>query len=149
MPRTIPIIKLYRTLIVSIQTELRDDLVLELKDDIASEIRHQDVDGLILEVSGIDIIDSYIARSICDIAKIARLMGVRTVLAGLDPGMATTLVEIGMVMRDVSTSLNLESAVESFARKRDSEPAREDSEPSPEEDDDLLPWSLDDATDRL
>lgn len=122
MMRAIPIIRLRRTLIVSIQIELRDDLVVELKEELAREMQRQDVDGLIIEVSGVDIIDTYIARSIRDIGQIARLMGVRTVLAGLDPGMATTLVEIGMVMNGISTSLDLESAVDSFDRGRRRDP---------------------------
>jgi rsbT antagonist protein RsbS len=114
MTRTIPIIRLYDTLIVSIQIALSDELVRELKDDLAHEIRAQDVSGLVIEVSGVDILDSYIARSIRDIAHIAGLLGVRTVLAGLDPGMAITLVEMGMVMQGVTTALNLEDAIETL-----------------------------------
>lgn len=142
MARTIPIIRLRYTLIVSIQIELRDDLVVELKDELAREIQRQDVDGLIIEVSGVDIIDTYIARSIRDIGQIGRLMGVRTVLAGLDPGMATTLVDIGMVMDGVSTALNLEAAVESFAQARS-----ERSHTS--EIDELLEWSKNELPDTI
>lgn len=142
MARTIPIIRLHRTLIVSIQIELRDDLVIELKDELAKELQRQDVDGLIIEVSGADLIDTYVARSIRDIAQVARLMGVRTVLAGLDPGMASTLVDIGMVMQGVATSLNLEAAVDSFAR------AREDSQ-STFDMDELLDRSEDEPSDPI
>jgi rsbT antagonist protein RsbS len=138
MARRIPIIKLYRTLIVSVQIELSDELVLELKDDLAEEIRARDVDGLIIEVSGVDILDSYIARSIRDIAQLGRLMGVRTVLVGLDPGMATTLVEMGMVMRNVETALNLETAIELFGAAVGRRRAREDI-------DDTLLWGSDDS----
>lgn len=114
--RSIPIIKLYRTLIIAIQVEVTDHLVLELKENVAAAIREQDVDGLIIEVSGVDILDSYIARSIRDIAQISSLMGVRTVLAGLDAGMAITLVEMGMALENVRTALNLESALEIVGR---------------------------------
>jgi rsbT antagonist protein RsbS len=114
--RSIPIIKLYQTLIVSIQVEVTDHLVLELKEDIGAAIREQDVRGLIIEVSGVDVFDSYIARSIRDIAQISSLMGVDTVLAGLDAGMAVTLVEMGMMLDNVRTALNLESALELFGR---------------------------------
>lgn len=109
--RTIPIIKLQRTLIVSIQIELSDRLVVELKENIAHEIRRQDVAGLVIDVSGVDIFDSYIARSVRDITHIAGLMGVRTVLSGLDAGMAITLVEMGMLMQGVESALNLELAL--------------------------------------
>ncbi|GEM_PF-3283857 len=112
--RSIPIIRLYGTLIVAIQVELTDQLVVELKNDVAAAIRQHDVDGLIIEVSGVGILDSYIARSIRDIARISTLMGVRTVLAGLDAGMAITLVEMGMALDNVRTALNLESALELF-----------------------------------
>ncbi len=114
--RSIPIIKLYRTLIVAIQVEVTDHLVLELKENVAATIREQDVDGLIIEVSGIDIFDSYITRSIRDLAQISSLMGVHTVLAGLDAGMAITLVEMGMALENVRTALNLENALEMFGR---------------------------------
>lgn len=114
MHRTIPIIRLYRTLIVSIQIEVSDDLIADLQDDVAHEVQRNNVKALIVEVSGIDLFDSYIARSIRDLAHICRMMGVRTVLVGLDPGMAITLVEMGMVMEGVDTALNMELALEAY-----------------------------------
>jgi rsbT antagonist protein RsbS len=114
MGRTIPIIRLYETLIVSIQIELSDAVVLELRDDICAEIMKHEARGLIIEASGIDVFDSFIARTVRDIAKVASLMGVRTVLAGLDAAMAITLVEMGMHMDGVRTALNLEAAMESL-----------------------------------
>lgn len=119
MRRVIPVIKLRNNLIVSIQIELSDQIVLELKDNVANEIRQSDVSGLVIEVSGVDIFDSFIARSIRDIGHIASLMGVRTVLAGLDSGMAITLVEMGMVMEGVETALNLEVALDMLAEHED------------------------------
>ena len=118
MARAIPIIRLYDTLIVSIQTELSDTLVRALKDDVSHEIRCDAVSALIIEVSGVDVFDSYIARSIRDISQIAQLMGVSTVLAGLDAGMAVTLVEMGMSLGRVQTALNLEAALSSVHRAR-------------------------------
>jgi len=115
MSRTIPIIKLYDVILVSIQIELSDKLVIQLRDDITDEIRNTGANGLIIEVSGIDILDSFIARSIRDIAQIAKLMGVHTILVGLDPDMAITLVEMGLTLSGVSTALNLESAIEKFS----------------------------------
>ncbi|MGZ3421531.1 MAG: STAS domain-containing protein [Polyangiales bacterium] len=120
--RTIPIIKLYGNLLVSVQVALSDRVILELKEDIAREIRRSDVHGLVIEVSGVDLFDSFIARSIQDIAQIARLMGVRTVLAGLNAGMAITLVEMDMELEGVQTALSLESALDMLARARGKEP---------------------------
>jgi rsbT antagonist protein RsbS len=125
--RTIPIIKLYGTLIVSIQVELSDRLVQELNDSIAEEIRQNDVRGLVVEVSGVGIFDSYIARAVRDLALVARLMGVRTVIAGLNAGVAITLVEMGSVLAGVRTARGLEEAVALLAEQSESlEEADED-----------------------
>ena len=125
MRRAIPVIKLYDSLIVSIQIEVSDRLMLALKDDLAQEIRRSDVRGLIIEVSGVDILDSFLARSVRDMAEIAKLMGVRTVLAGLDAAMATTLVEMGVTMGGVVTALNMEAALQ-ILRTSTEEDAAED-----------------------
>lgn len=127
MARTIPIIKLRRNLIVSIQIDMTDRIVAELKENIAHEVRSQEVSGLIIEVSAVDFLDSYIARSIQQIAKIAHCMGVSTVLAGLDASVAITLVEMGADMLGVDTALNLEAALDALEeaqaieRERDAE----------------------------
>jgi len=115
----IPIIKLYDTFIVSIQVDLSDKLILQLKEDITRAIHRIGATGLVLDVSGIDIMDSFIARAICDIGKTARLMGVQTVLAGLSPMIAMTLVEMGMELEGVRPALNLEAALELLAYMRD------------------------------
>ena len=111
MPGMIPIIRIGPNLLVSIQIELTDLLVRELKDDVAAVIERTAAGGLVIEVSGVDILDSYLARSIRDLSLIARLMGVRTVLAGLNPAMAMTLVEMGMLMQGVTTATNLDAAL--------------------------------------
>jgi rsbT antagonist protein RsbS len=111
MNRLIPIIKYRDFLLVSIQIEVSDRIIQQLKNDIANTIRAAEFRGVVIEVSGVDMIDSYIARAIRDIGQICKLMGVRTVLVGLDPGMAITLVEMGMTMSGVDTALNIEEAV--------------------------------------
>ncbi len=112
MARTIPIIQLHENLLVSIQIELHDAVVIELKENIAEEILRKRVSGLIVELSGMDTFDSYIACAIRDIAHIGRLMGVRTVVAGFDAAIATTLVEMGIRMDGVDTAVSLEAALE-------------------------------------
>ncbi len=124
MGRTIPIIKLRDNLIVSIQIELTDMLVAELKENVAMEVRLHEVSGLVLEVSAVDFLDSYIASSIQQIAKIASCMGVSTILAGLDPSVAITLVEMGADM-GVDTALNLESALDRLEHEQSVERARD------------------------
>ena len=118
MHRTIPIIKLYDNLLVSIQVDLSDQLVLELQEGLASEIRRLEPTGLIIELSSVETFDSYIARCMRDIAQVARLMGVRTLVAGFDPATATTLVEMGIGMHGVDTTLNLETALEVLAAEK-------------------------------
>lgn len=143
MTRTIPIIELYGNLIVSVQVELSDRLVLELKENIADEVCRRDVHGLIIEVSGIDVFDSFIARSVRDLAQIVRLMGVRTILAGLAAGMASTLVEMGMTMSGVETALTLEHALAMLASSSSDEPTKDDAEVNDEvKDEELLEYML-------
>lgn len=107
----IPIIRLRGNLLVSIQVALSDQVVADLKDDVASEIQKAACGGLVIDVSGIDIMDSYISRTIRDIGIIARLMGVRPVICGLGPTIAITLVEMGMDMQGIDTARNLDAAV--------------------------------------
>lgn len=108
----IPIIKLFDTLIVSIQVALSDRIVMQLKDDIGDAVQLYGPRGLIIDVSGVSIMDSYISRAIRDIGLMSRLMGVRAVICGLDPDVALTLVEMGMDLEGVETFLHMEAAFE-------------------------------------
>jgi rsbT antagonist protein RsbS len=108
----IPIIKLYDNLLVSIQVALSDQLVAQLKDDITQEIDRTGARGLVIDLSGIDVMDSYLSRSIRDIGLIAQLMGVSTVISGIEPMIAMTLVEMGLDMSGAQSALNLEAAIE-------------------------------------
>jgi rsbT antagonist protein RsbS len=98
-------------LLVPIQVDLSDRLILDLKDDVAHEVQNYDAHGLVIEVSGVELFDSFIAGAIEQLSQMARLMGVRTVLAGLNASMAITLVEMGMHLDGVETALDLESAL--------------------------------------
>ena len=117
--RTIPIIKLDNKLIVSIQTDLDDATALILQDDIAQTIVKTGASGVILDVSAIEIMDSYTARIFNDIGKNSMLLGARTILVGLQPAIAITLVEMGMDIDNVETALNLESGLGLFEDSRD------------------------------
>jgi rsbT antagonist protein RsbS len=117
--KTIPIIKLESKLIVSIQTDLDDATALQLQDDIAQTIIKTSASGVILDVSAIEIMDSYTARIFNDIGKNSMLLGARTILVGLQPAIAITLVEMGMDIENVETALNLESGLELFEANDD------------------------------
>lgn len=121
MAQRIPVIQLHGALVVSIQVELSDELVFELKDTIAAEICRRDVVGLVIDVSGVDVLDSFISRAIQQIAQIASLMGVQTILSGLGAPIAMTLVEMGVSMRAVGCALNLEAALASLEAHRTAE----------------------------
>jgi rsbT antagonist protein RsbS len=113
----IPIIKLYDNLIASIQVSLTDQQVKQLKDDVARKIERTEATGLVLDLSGIDLMDSYITRAVRDIGLMSRLMGVETVLCGLEPMIAVTLAEMDLDMASVRCALNLEDALEYLAER--------------------------------
>jgi rsbT antagonist protein RsbS len=120
----IPIIKLQRTLIVSIQIALSDRVVQQLKDDVTVRIDEWKAKGLVIDVSGVDVMDSYLTRSIRDIGMVAKLMGVETVICGMDPMISMTMVEMGMDLGGVTTKLNLEDSLEFLRRRYASEEER-------------------------
>lgn len=122
----IPIIMLYDNLIVSIQVALSDRLVLQLKDDVTQKIEETNAKGLVIDVSGVDVMDSYLTRSLRDIALIARLMGVETAICGIDPMIAMTLQEMGMQLAGVTTKLNLEDAIEHLKQTRENTPSEQE-----------------------
>jgi rsbT antagonist protein RsbS len=108
----VPLIKIGDKLLVSIQTTIIDSVVASLREDITNEISTSGVKGLIIDLSGIDIIDSFFCRMINDIGHDARILGAKTVVVGIKPELAVTLVQMGMEMRGVMTSLNLNKALE-------------------------------------
>lgn len=108
----VPIIELYRNLVVPIQGNLSDRLVIRLKDDVSRAIESKAPSGLVIDISGMEIMDSFITKAIRDIALIARLMGVSTVISGLAPMIAMTLVDMGLDLEGVAMKMNLESALD-------------------------------------
>lgn len=107
----IPVIHLAGKLLVSIQVEMTDRLLSRIKEDVANAIDRGGASGLVIDVAGIETMDSFISRSICDLALIARLMGVPTVLCGIRPAVAITLCEMGIDLRGVPSALNVDDAV--------------------------------------
>ncbi len=113
----IPVIRLAGNLLVSIQVEMTDRVLAKLKDDVASAVDSSGASGLVIDVAGIETMDSFISRSICDLALVARLMGVPTVLCGIRPAVAVTLAEMGINLRGVPNVLDLDDAVSLLAEK--------------------------------
>jgi rsbT antagonist protein RsbS len=112
----IPIINLYANLIVPIQGAIGDNAMAQLTDDVTRRIEGDAARGLVIDVSGVALMDSFITRNIRDLALTARLMGVNTVVSGLQPAVAITLVEMGLEIQGLQTTLNLERALEHLAQ---------------------------------
>lgn len=119
----VPIIKLYSNLIVPIQGAIADNIMSQIQDDVTRRIGQNGARGLVIDVSGVALMDSFITRNIRDLALTARLMGVNTVVSGLQPAVAITLVEMGLEIDGLETTLNLERALEHLARLEQEEDA--------------------------
>ncbi len=109
----IPILKIGDILIVTIQTELTDREIEELNQDILDRIAKVGAEGLIIDISALKVVDSFMARSLNSIASASTLLGSKTVVVGIQPAVALTLVELGLrISWGVETALNLEKGLE-------------------------------------
>ncbi|HEV2610023.1 MAG TPA: STAS domain-containing protein [Noviherbaspirillum sp.] len=107
----IPILKLGRLLLVTIQVDMHDQLAMTLQDDLTERIVKDRAQGVLIDISALDIVDSFIGRMISNTAAMARVLDARTVLVGMQPAVAITLVELGMTLTGVKTALNVEQGV--------------------------------------
>ena len=114
----LPIIQIRSCLLVSIQSELHDRLALELQTRLMERVRALGVRGVILDVSWVEVIDSYITRILNDIGKSVRFMGADCYMVGIRPAVAMTLVEMGVELDAVSTALSLDAALEKLEQRR-------------------------------
>ncbi|ABY35872.1 MULTISPECIES: STAS domain-containing protein [Chloroflexus] len=112
----IPILKIGDILIASIQVALHDASAVQFKDDLLQKIHDTRARGVIIDLTALDVVDSFIGRLIADIAAMAGLMGARVVLTGLQPAVAITLVELGLELPRVLTALNLEKGLAMMQR---------------------------------
>lgn len=122
----IPIIHFRNLLLVSVQVELSDRIVLQLKEDITREVAKSKVRGLVVDLTGIDFMDSYISRTLRDISIMTSLMGVPTVLCGMHPVIAMTMTEMGIDLGGLSMSLNLDAAIRVFGDPQQSTDTQEE-----------------------
>lgn len=107
----IPILKIADVLIASIQVELHDASAVQFKDDLLQKLFDTRARAVTVDLTAIDVVDSFIGRLIADIAAMAGLMGATVVLTGLQPAVAITLVELGLELPQVKTALNLEKGL--------------------------------------
>jgi rsbT antagonist protein RsbS len=113
----IPILQLGKFLLVTIQVELHDELAMTLQDDLTNKLAKTGARGVLLDISALEIVDSFIGRSLAQIAGIARVMDATTVLTGMRPAVAITLVELGVTLAGIKTALNVDKGMR---RLRDS-----------------------------
>ncbi|WP_434974962.1 STAS domain-containing protein [Streptosporangium saharense] len=107
----VPILKLGDILIVSIQIDLQDQSVLALQEDLADKVVATGARGVIIDITAVEIVDSFIGRMLATIAAISRMLDAETVVVGMRPAVAITLVELGLSLGGVRTALNLEKGV--------------------------------------
>jgi rsbT antagonist protein RsbS len=112
MQDRIAILQLGRFLLVTIQVELHDQLTLRLQDDLTEKLARTRAKGVLIDISGVEIVDSFSGRSLAHIAAVARVMDATTVLVGMRPSVAITLVELGMSLKGVRTALNVDKGMQ-------------------------------------
>ena len=104
----IPILQMGEFLLVTIQVDMHDQLALTLQDDLTATISRSGARGVLIDISSLQIVDSFIGRMIANIAAMARVLDAQTVLVGMQPAVAITLVELGLSLPGVRTALNVE-----------------------------------------
>jgi rsbT antagonist protein RsbS len=108
----IPILRMGRLLLVTIQVDMHDKLAMTLQNDLTERITETGAKGVLLDISSLDIVDSFIGRMISNIAAMSRVLDAQTVVVGMQPAVAITLVELGLSLPGVRTALNVEKGME-------------------------------------
>ncbi len=108
----IPILKMGRFLLVTIQVDMHDRIAMNLQDDLTDRIVKTRARGVLIDISSLDIVDSFIGRMLDSIATMARILDAQTVVVGMQPSVAITLVELGLSLPGIRTALNVEKGME-------------------------------------
>lgn len=115
----IPILKVDNFLLVTIQVELHDELAMSLQDDLTQKLLKTNSHGVLIDISALEIVDSYIGRMLSQISAIVSIMDATMVLVGMRPAVAITLVELGMTIPNVRTALNVDKGLALLRRSLD------------------------------
>ncbi|HEX9174089.1 MAG TPA: STAS domain-containing protein [Telluria sp.] len=113
----IPILRMGDLLLVTIQVDMHDRLAMTLQDDLTSRIVQDSAKGVLIDISALDLVDSFIGRMISNTAAMARILDAQTVVVGMQPAVAITLVELGLALTGVKTALNVEKGMALLGKK--------------------------------
>jgi rsbT antagonist protein RsbS len=108
----IPILRIGSALLVSIQVDLHDRLAVQLQDDLSDRIVKTGAKGVLIDISALEVVDSFIGRMLANIAAMSRVLDARTVVVGMRPAVAITLVELGLELDGVHTALDIDRGME-------------------------------------
>ena len=111
----IPILKMGQFLLVTIQVDMHDRLALTLQDDLAERVMQDRAKGVLIDISSLDVVDSFIGRILGNIAAMVRVLGADAVVVGMQPAVAITIVELGLSLENVRTALNVEKGMSILA----------------------------------
>lgn len=112
----IPILQMGRSLLVTLQMDVEDQTALMLQDDLAEKITSTGANGVLIDISALEIVDSFVGRMLAGISGIARILDATTVVVGMQPAVAITLVELGLSLAGVKTALNLKRGMDMLDR---------------------------------
>ncbi|MER7760955.1 STAS domain-containing protein [Streptomyces sp. NPDC097619] len=118
MSEQVPILRIGQVLLVSIQTDLDDRSVMLLQDDLAAAVVDSGAHGVVIDITAVEIVDSFVGRMLATIAAISRLLDAQTVVVGMRPAVAITLVELGLSLGGVRTALTLDKGLQALERAR-------------------------------
>jgi rsbT antagonist protein RsbS len=121
MVEKIPILQIDDLLLVSIQVDMHDRLALQLQDDLTEQINLTNARGVLIEISALEVVDSFIGRVIGNISAMARVLDAQTVVVGMQPAVAITLVELGLTLSGVHTALNVSRGMALLRREREAQ----------------------------
>jgi rsbT antagonist protein RsbS len=116
----IPILKMGDLLLVTIQVDMHDRIAMRLQDDLTERIVADHARGVLIDISSLEIVDSFIGRMLANIAAMSRVLDAETVVVGMRPAVAITLVELGLSLPDVRTALNVEQGMRLIERRANS-----------------------------
>lgn len=111
MTEKIPILKMGNYLLLSIQVDMHDQLALDLQEDLTEQIVRHSAKGVLIDISALEIVDSFIGRMLSHIANVSRILDAKVIVVGMQPAVAITLVELGLSLEGIATALNVEKGM--------------------------------------